>query len=232
MAFFSYARLDLTRVRPMAAATRLLGIRTWLDLEDLHPGDPWRTAVAQAVRVADLVVCCVSKASLASFWTGEEIGHALEHDKTILPVVLEPTPMHALPEALLRRQVLDVSTMDAEQAAAACAEVVARMLARAPDTRPPECAIHVRTAGYADGRRSPTVPVGSLADLAAAIKSFEGQPVSLTVDRHADAVLAAAAISALAHDGRDRLSVNLHPQHVALEALLMQLAIRFERLDA
>lgn len=232
MAFFSYARLDVALVRPMAAATRLRGVRTWLDLEDLRPGDPWRSAVAGAVRRADLFVCCVSEASLASIWTGEEIGHALEHDKPILPVILKPTSMRDLPEALLCRQALDVSGMGAAQAAAAGAEVVARMLAPAPEAGSLHRALEVWQAGPGDQGRSPAMPIASLADVAAAMQRFEGHAIGLTVGRDADVNLAAATIAALAHGARAHLLVRLHPRHEALQPLMRQLEIRSELIYA
>ena len=39
MLFFSYSRANLLVVRSVAAELRRLGHRTWIDLEDLRPGE-------------------------------------------------------------------------------------------------------------------------------------------------------------------------------------------------
>ena len=64
--FISCSRADLGPVRALALALRRTGLRTWMDLEDLRPGQRWKDAIGSALAAADAMVFCLSALSLES----------------------------------------------------------------------------------------------------------------------------------------------------------------------
>jgi formylglycine-generating enzyme required for sulfatase activity len=55
------------------------GFQPWLDEEDLLPGQDWRLEIPNAVRVADVVIVCLSRASISKTgYVQEEIKLALD----------------------------------------------------------------------------------------------------------------------------------------------------------
>jgi hypothetical protein len=72
MLFFSYSRGNLLAVRSVAAELRRLGYRTWLDLENLRPGERWREAIERAMAASEAMIYCISRLSQESAWTSIE----------------------------------------------------------------------------------------------------------------------------------------------------------------
>ena len=64
--FISYSRADLGLVRALTLALRRSGLRTWMDLDDLRPGQRWKDAIGSALEAADAMVFCLSALSLES----------------------------------------------------------------------------------------------------------------------------------------------------------------------
>jgi hypothetical protein len=55
------------------------GLQPWLDEEDLLPGQDWRLEIPKAVRAADVVIVCLSRASISKTgFVQEEIKLALD----------------------------------------------------------------------------------------------------------------------------------------------------------
>ena len=130
--FISYSRADLDAVRPLARALRRTGLRTWLDLDDLRPGERWKEAIVNALTAADAMVFCVSSLSLDSAWTSVELQRALALAIPVIPVAMEPLDLGALPEALRERQVCDMSRHPPRHAAVLTAREIAVVLLGAP----------------------------------------------------------------------------------------------------
>lgn len=135
--FISYSRADLARVRTLARALRELGIRTWLDLDDLLPGQRWKEAIADALAAADAMVFCMSALSLESAWTGVELGKASALALPVIPVAMEPFDAAALPAALGDLHVHDMSLYPPRHAAAATARGIAVALGLTPAAAAP-----------------------------------------------------------------------------------------------
>ena len=126
--FISYSRADLVRVRALALALRECGIRTWLDLDDLLPGQRWKEAIADALAAADAMVFCMSALSLESAWTSVELGKAMALALPVIPVAMEPFDAAALPAQLRDLHVHDMSLHPPRHAAAATANGIALAL--------------------------------------------------------------------------------------------------------
>jgi hypothetical protein len=107
--FFSYSRAELRLVQAIAREVRLRGLQTWMDVENLRPGETWRAAIEKALGHAQLFVWCASARSVESAWTSIELDTAVRAGITIVPVLLEAVPIEALPPAIARRQAIDAS---------------------------------------------------------------------------------------------------------------------------
>ncbi len=88
--FVSYAHHDAERVYPELTWLREQGINIWYD-EGITPGSRWSDALANALERAAHFVFLVSPRSAASQNCVDEVGFALERDKPVLAVHLEPT---------------------------------------------------------------------------------------------------------------------------------------------
>ena len=130
--FISYSRADLGPVRALAMALRRAGLRTWMDLEDLRPGQRWKDAIGQALDAADAMVFCVSALSLESAWTSVELGRALARSLRVLPVAVERLDLHRLPDTLRELHVHDMSLHPPRDAARLTARSIAGALGLAP----------------------------------------------------------------------------------------------------
>ena len=130
--FLSYSRADLAPVRALAMALRRHGLKTWLDLDDLQPGQRWKEAIGAALAGADAMVFCLSALSLESAWTEVEIGKALALGLPIIPVAIEPVDLGALPAALHDLHVHDMSRHPPRAAAALTAQGIASAMGVAP----------------------------------------------------------------------------------------------------
>lgn len=126
--FISYSRADLAQVRPLAMALRRSGIATWMDLDDLQPGQRWKDAIGAALLAADAMVFCISRLSLDSAWTGVEIGRARALAKPVIPVAMESIDGLHLPDSLADLHVHDMSRHPPRHAAALTARGIAGTL--------------------------------------------------------------------------------------------------------
>ena len=95
--FISYSRADIRHVWAIASALRHEGVETWLDFEDLKPGERWKDAIEAALARADLMLFCVSPNSVESAWTSVELKLALENAVPILPLIVHRVAIEALP---------------------------------------------------------------------------------------------------------------------------------------
>ena len=97
--FVSYASEDIVLARQ---------VRWWLedgrhevflaqDLRDgIAAGEAWRSRIHERLRWADVVVCVVTSASLASPWCSHEVSSALSRGSRLVPVLAEPGIVHPL----------------------------------------------------------------------------------------------------------------------------------------
>lgn len=86
---------------------RAVGISTWVDIENIRPGDQWRPTIQRAIKNSRAFVFCISPFSLESHRTYWEFEEALSKGLIIFPVMIESTPIEIIPERLRRYQFLD-----------------------------------------------------------------------------------------------------------------------------
>lgn len=77
--FLCHASEDKPAVRALYAELKTIGIEPWLDEEDLLPGQLWSTEIPKALRAADIVLVCLSRAALTKAgYVQKEIKYALD----------------------------------------------------------------------------------------------------------------------------------------------------------
>lgn len=111
-AFLIHAHSDREAVHKLYARLIKDGIRAWLDVENLQPGQDWQQEIRKAIIKSDVVIVCLSRGFDAQQgYRHEELKLALEKAKLIIdnvfiiPVRLEKCDM---PETLRHLQRVDV----------------------------------------------------------------------------------------------------------------------------
>jgi hypothetical protein len=127
-AFISYSRADWRYVEILAREFRSAGIATWVDIENMRPGDHWQSAIRSAISASSAFVFCISPICLESGRTFKEMETALSLGLIIFPIMIEPTPIDALPEALKQRHIVQFFRDPPSIASRRAAEQLARLL--------------------------------------------------------------------------------------------------------
>lgn len=119
--FICHAKEDKERVRELTHFLDAQGFSTWLDEQQLLPGQEWELEIERAIRSAAAFVACLSKISVS------KIGYVQKEQKFALNVALHMppgstfiipcklTPDVVIPEALQQWQALDLGQPDAMQ---------------------------------------------------------------------------------------------------------------------
>jgi hypothetical protein len=115
-AFVSYSRADLIHVISVVSALRQAGIETWIDIENLKPGERWKEAIEAALVQADAMIFCLSPLSLESAWTSVELKCALERDVKVIPLMMQRVKHELLPPPIRDRHILDMEIWPADKA--------------------------------------------------------------------------------------------------------------------
>lgn len=118
--FLSYSRTDETIALRFANDLRAAGIAMWVDQLDIRPSEHWDRAIERAVRECRGLVVILSPRSAESDNVADEISFAIDHGKSVLPVMIERC---ALPLRITRMQVVD-ATGDYDRALQQCLEVL------------------------------------------------------------------------------------------------------------
>lgn len=104
--FLSYSRSDEHVALRIARALRARGVSMWVDQLDIRPTEHWDRAIERAVRDCRGLVVIVSPRSVASDNVADEISYAIEHRKSVLPVMIEKC---SLPLRITRMHVIDAT---------------------------------------------------------------------------------------------------------------------------
>src|SRR6478672_736975 len=118
--FLSYSRDDESIAMRFAHDLRERGIAMWVDQLDIRPSERWDRAIERAVRDCRGLVVILSPRSVASDNVADEISFAIDHGKSVLPVMIERC---ALPLRITRMQVID-ATGDYDRALQLCVDAV------------------------------------------------------------------------------------------------------------
>jgi hypothetical protein len=167
--FLSYSRADEHIALKFAKDLRELGIAMWVDQFDIRPSEHWDRAIEQAVRDCRGLVVVLSPRSTASDNVADEISYAIDHGKSVLPVMIERC---RLPLRITRMQVVD-ATGDYDRALSKCRDA----LSGNPPVPLPPPAEDVRPSGVTDP--------GVIAAAKAHLTQILGPIAGLLVDKDA-----------------------------------------------
>jgi hypothetical protein len=104
--FLSYSRADQDFVRRLMEALQAAGRGSWVDWEGIAPTAEWMIGIREAIDVADTFVFVMSPDSLSSRVCGEELEHAVEAHKRIVPLMHREADEVPVPESLAKRNWL------------------------------------------------------------------------------------------------------------------------------
>lgn len=93
--FISYSREDLRYVQALIEHLTTAGIQVWLD-KKIATGTRWDTVIKEQIDTAVAVIVIMSPAADESGWVTNEIHHAIEIRKPILPLLLDGKPFFTL----------------------------------------------------------------------------------------------------------------------------------------
>lgn len=84
--FISYSHDDKIFAERLARDLDDAGLDVWIDFRRLRGGELWRDEIFNGIAQADVVVICLSPASIESEWVRREILMARGHHKRVIPV--------------------------------------------------------------------------------------------------------------------------------------------------
>ena len=105
--FFSYSRKDSAFVLDLARKLRDAGADVWLDQLDIEAGTNWDDSVEEALERSEVMLVILSTTSVASQNVRDEYSYAIEENKKIIPVLIEPC---TIPFRLRRLQYADFTS--------------------------------------------------------------------------------------------------------------------------
>lgn len=88
-AFISYCRRNKPFVQKLNEAFQAAQRSTWVDWEGIPLNADWRQEIYRGIEAADNFVFVLSPESVASQVCGEEIEHAIAHNKRLIPIVCQ-----------------------------------------------------------------------------------------------------------------------------------------------
>jgi hypothetical protein len=91
--FVSYARTDRRAVERAAQELVAAGHETWIDVDDIQPGESWRRSIVRSIAQSDAVVVFLSPSSATS--TRDPLSRLdaivfVDEDAPDLPTTLGP----------------------------------------------------------------------------------------------------------------------------------------------
>ena len=87
--FISYSRKDGDFAKRLMNALTASGRDVWVDWEDIPRAADWLTEIFAGLEAADTFVFIVSQNSLTSEICNQELQHARQHNKRIIPLILQ-----------------------------------------------------------------------------------------------------------------------------------------------
>jgi hypothetical protein len=91
--FISYSRVDSEFAIKLVRDLKAGGVAAWLDQVDIGPGVNWDEQIERALGLAEVVLVILSQHSATSENVKNEISHALELKKQVVPIVVTKAPV-------------------------------------------------------------------------------------------------------------------------------------------
>src|SRR6266516_3423252 len=98
--FISYKHEDSDFAEVLINKLEKAGFKTWVDSDQLHIGEDWRTGIDEAIKNAFALIVIMSPEAKASEYVVYELAFAWGAGIKVLPVLHKDTPLHPRLEAL------------------------------------------------------------------------------------------------------------------------------------
>jgi WD40 repeat protein len=106
--FISYSRRDGALVARLVEALQARGKDVWVDVGGIRDAEVFPAALRMAVEQSDGFLFVISPESVASRYCEQEVTHALELNKRIVPLLYRAVPDDALPEGIRVRNWIPI----------------------------------------------------------------------------------------------------------------------------
>src|SRR5512132_2767385 len=93
--FLSYSRSDVTTVEQLEQGLAANGVSVWRDQEKIYGGQKWPKVLGEAIADKDVFLLAWSENSAQSYYVEFEWCTAIALKKTIIPCLLDDTPLPA-----------------------------------------------------------------------------------------------------------------------------------------
>ena len=110
--FVSYSRSDSELVNRLVERLRERGKDVWVDTEGIRDAEVFPAALRRAVEASDGFVFVISPESVASPFCEQEVDHAVELNKRIVPLAFRGVPDEQVPEGIRVRNWIPVGDGD------------------------------------------------------------------------------------------------------------------------
>ncbi len=107
-AFISYSRRDADFVRRLVGELHQRGKDVWVDENGIRDSEVFPDALRRAIEASDAFVFVISPDSVRSDYCEQEVAHAAELNKRIVPLALREVPDAELPEEIQVRSWIPV----------------------------------------------------------------------------------------------------------------------------
>jgi WD40 repeat protein len=98
--FISYSRRDAAFVERVQRELEARGKSVWVDVEGIRDAEVFPVALLRAIEGSDSFVFVITPESVRSPFCAEEVSHAVELNKRIVPLALRDVPEPQIPEAI------------------------------------------------------------------------------------------------------------------------------------
>jgi WD40 repeat protein len=106
--FVSYSRRDADFVRRLAEDLKRRGKEAWIDVDGIRDAERFPEALRRAIEGSDAFLFVISPDSVASDYCEQEVQHASELNKRIVPLALRAVPDEQIPEEIRFRNWIAV----------------------------------------------------------------------------------------------------------------------------
>ena len=106
--FVSYSRRDSGFVARLAEGLQSRGKDVWVDVEGVRDAEVFPAALRRAIEGSDTFLFVITPDSVRSAFCDQEVTHASELNKRIIPLALRPVPDERLPEEIRYRNWIPV----------------------------------------------------------------------------------------------------------------------------
>jgi WD40 repeat protein len=110
--FVSYSRRDAEFVRRLVETLESRGKDVWVDIEGIRDAEVFPAALRNAVEGSDGFVFVISPDSVASRFCEQEVAHAVELNKRIVPLLVRAVPEEQLPDEIRVRNWIPAGAED------------------------------------------------------------------------------------------------------------------------